>query len=387
MNTPAQTQGGAPGDAMMFADMVAGCDEGKPLCVDLELSGLERLLLQRNDLVGKMLMRSRRRGLRLWDYEQMVGWAAFMCITRGLSHATVANYLDAVGLLAEWLNARQSGLESVTAGEVEKWLRDLTLVNREKARTRSLKLSAVRQYYAWREMNGDGINPVRSLPGPKREEYAPEKYTTKHLQAMFRSCDVGDPQGLRDLTILMFAHATGARREEIVKLNLQQVTLKTRVGSVLFQGKGSKHRVVGFEGPVVGMLREWMMVRDSLHVVDHDALFVGVGARTRGERLRASGLDRVIDRATIAAKVGGMRCGLHRMRVTFATDMYDAGIDLERIRQLMGHNDINTTRKYISVSNTQLSTRMSSKRQKELLGVDVDELPIWFRQRLQQRGR
>ena len=66
-------------------------------------------------------------------------------------------------------------------------------------------------------------------------------------------------------------------------------------------------------------------------------------------------------------------------RVTFATALYDDGTDIERIRIVMGHESIETTRGYLAVSNRQRSVRLAPTRQHAALGTAPAGMPRWAR--------
>ncbi|HSX64295.1 MAG TPA: site-specific integrase, partial [Pseudoxanthomonas sp.] len=71
--------------------------------------------------------------------------------------------------------------------------------------------------------------------------------------------------------------------------------------------------------------------------------------------------------------------GIHRFRVTFATQLYDDGADIETIRALMGHESIETTRRYLAVSERARRTRLSADRQHRVLGTKPTGTPLWAR--------
>jgi integrase/recombinase XerD len=63
--------------------------------------------------------------------------------------------------------------------------------------------------------------------------------------------------------------------------------------------------------------------------------------------------------------------------VTFATQLYDDGHDIERIAQVLGHESIETTRTYLDVSDRHRRVRLSAMRQHELLGTKPLGMPAW----------
>lgn len=341
------------------------------------------LLRNAGDEVSRVLAVIDRQGLTAEQVGLLERWAGDMRISRGLAPKTVGNYLEAVRRLMEWLNEQQAPLESATAADIESWHRDLYLAQREKVKTRSLRLTAVRQFFEWRERLGMGASPARSIPGPRREKRVARKYTRTQLQRMLAACDLETVIGRRDYSIVMFLLATGARRMELAGLRLDQLELRERVGMVRFEGKGAKERMVSFEGPAVNALRNWLADREGLDVLDEQAVWVGLNGRSKGRTFGPSGLWGVIQRALAAAKLKiEPRMGLHRFRVTFATMLYDeCSYDVRVIQRLMGHEDIDTTMQYIAISDTVLRARMPGAVLAKLTGDNSKDVPLWLQRK------
>lgn len=350
-------------------------------------SQVASLLRSAGDTVTQALNAVDRMGLPREQVEMLEQWAGDLRISRGLSPATTRNYIDAVSRLLFWLNASEIELAAVTPADIEDWHRDLYLEHKEGVKTRSLRLSAVRQFFAWRERNGAGTSPARSVPGPRRERRAAKKYSRVQIQRMLQSCDRTTKMGRRDYSILLFLLSTGARRMEVSALRLDQIEMSDRVGVVRLEGKGSKERVISFEGPTVAALREWLAERDGLDVIDRQAVWIGLSGRGKGKALRDGGLRGVIRRALGAAKLKiEPRMGLHRFRVTFATMLYDeVGYDLRVIQRLMGHEDIETTLQYIAVSDTVQKARMPGSVVAKLTGDHGYDAPLWLKQKRKNR--
>lgn len=311
----------------------------------------------------------------LWDF------AAHVRIVRGLSQNTAALYAHHFAGFLVWLKARGCPLEQVDAVVGEEWQKSLYVDKHLASESRALRLTAARQFFEWREAMGGARNPLRAVRGPKRERRVPRRYSTDDIKAIFASCDRATPVGKRDFALLLTLYATGARREELATLDLDQVELRERVGRVRFRGKGAKERVVPFEGIAVDALKDWLLERDNLALSDRDALWVSMARGDVGRQLDTVGAEQVLARACERARLRGSR-GMHKMRAAFATDLYDAGIDIEHIRILMGHEKIETTRRYIVISDRALKTRMPASRLNELAGVKNNGTPRWFQRKL-----
>lgn len=311
---------------------------------------------------------------------ELWGWAVFLVHVRGLQpNTSVAQYLGTLSRFLAWVRARDEDHADIALNSLDAWQKWLALTKRHGFRWRARQVVAVRSFYDWRHRGGIGPNCAAALAGPKERSGMARKYSTADLQGMARSTAKAKLEAMRhrDIALLLFLFATGARREEVSKLDIHDLHIGQRSGLVRLQGKGAKEREIPFEGPVVEALRSWLLVRDALGFpLDGDALFVGLDARWRGCRMRPQAVER---RVAQWAKLAGLReYGVHRFRVTYATTLYDAGHGIEEIRILLGHESIETTRRYIAVSERARRTRLSADAQHVVLGTRAQAGARWL---------
>lgn len=317
---------------------------------------------------------------------ELLAWAAYLALVRGHRGATtVALYLACLTRFFGWLADEGHDHAKVTLATFDAWQKWLRLTLRHSVKWQGIQVSAVRNFYDWRNTRSMGPNCARDLRVPKDNPKPPRKYTTQQLRGMLQAiAGYDEAERVRDTAIVLFLLATGARREEVTRLNVDDLELGKTTGLVRLHGKGAKERDVPFEGPVVDALREWLLLRESLpYLLDHDAVFVSLAGRVRGGRMVVTAVER---RIRMAARASGMRkgqWGVHRFRVTFATLLYDGdggagGAGIEEIRRLLGHESIETTRRYIDVSERARKTRLSATAQHVALGTRNTSGPRWI---------
>lgn len=313
-------------------------------------------------------------------------WVLWLRISRGLAAATTcARYAEIVGRFAEWVGSRGLDYTALTLSDLDDWAKALVLERRNSASWRRTQLQALRSFYGWRKSRGLGPDVTAGQSGPRRAARAPRKYSRAELKALFAAAKEAKTPliALRNRTLLLFLLTTGARRSEAAGFRLDQVLeLGERSGVVRFFGKGAKEREVAIEGPIVRMLHEWLTERGKLASLD-ETVFVRLDNPTLCAAMSTESIEDVVSRA--AKRAGLASWGVHRFRVTFATRLYDAGVDIERVRILMGHEDINTTRRYIQVSGKMRSIRLKAHEQHDVLGTRPEGMPLWA-QRLEEQG-
>ena len=308
-------------------------------------------------------------------------WCAYLEHVRGFqARSTIATYLRSLMRLQTWARGNDLDFAALTPAQFDGWQKYLAIALGHSPYHRNRQIYAVRSFFAWRSSRGMGPNIAADLRGPREARHVPRKYTVPQLQGMCRAAaDQADPRlQFRDVALILFLLATGARREEVTKVAPGDLHLGARTGLVRLHGKGAKEREVSFEGPVADALAAWLMERERLPDYDPDAVFVtlSLNPRMTGRRLTLQAVDRIITRHARAA--GLKEYGVHRFRVTFATALYDDNVGIEEIRILMGHESIETTRRYLSVSERMRRTRLRADRQHEVLGTRNTAQPRWL---------
>lgn len=340
-----------------------------------------RHLMEESRRFAASMRRVEKRNIPDQAMAEMWLWLAHLIVNDGCRAATTgSSYGRTVGRYLEWAANNGIDFAAVTINELDRWQRWLAIECRNKENWRSQQVRAVRNFYDWRRSRGlADTHLAADLRGPRIKPKPAKKYTDDQLRALFRAITTTPGDGaVRDLAIVLLWLSTGARREEVSTLTLGQLELQRRVGVVRFHGKGSKDRDVPFEGPVVDALHGWLQVREAHpRAQQTDRVFFSLG--TEGE---AGGLGLRTYAYIVAkyAKRAGLReWGIHRFRVTFATQLYDDGTDIETIRALMGHESIETTRRYLAVSERARKTRLSADRQHRVLGTKPTGIPLWAR--------
>jgi integrase/recombinase XerC len=168
----------------------------------------------------------------------------------------------------------------------------------------------------------------------KKEQAALARETEKAINAA--KTETAKAQAVRDRAVIVILLNCGLRISELCDLSTNDMELSDRKGKVIVrQGKGSKKREVPLNTPAREAMKDWMNVR-----VKGDAIFTG----KRGDRLSPSGAYRRL--VALAGQAGIKNLSPHTLRHTFAKNLVDAGIGLERVAALLGHSNLNTTRIY-----------------------------------------
>lgn len=167
---------------------------------------------------------------------------------------------------------------------------------------------------------------------PKYKKVKPAKLSIPGTDEITRLAQACNP--LARLVVYLY-HDSGLRRSEALQLTAQQIHLETWTLDIL--GKGHKWRTV----PITTN-RLHQALEDRLKEIKHQGhLFLNHKTKVPYKDMRKA-ITAAADRAGINRRIYN-----HLFRHTHATNSLDAGLDLETIRENLGHEDIKTTQVYM----------------------------------------
>ena len=190
----------------------------------------------------------------------------------------------------------------------------------------------------------------------------PDKFLTdeesKKLRRMCEEAAIiakskGNQLAVRNRFIIETALGTGLRVSELANLKVDDIHIrKGQYSLTVNNGKGGKHRVVGFNNKLKVLVQEYLDYRKSMS----SYLF----ASERGEKMTRFGVGRVFK--TMAAKAGlDSKHSIHTLRHTYATNLYKAsGYNLRMVQKQLGHSSITTTTVYSDVLNQDLTDALEN---------------------------
>ena len=160
-------------------------------------------------------------------------------------------------------------------------------------------------------------------------------------------------EGRRDHLVLLLLYWTGMRRAELVGLNVEDVDLKG--GELKVTGKRNKQRILPF-GPEVREAISSYLAERAVLVADggedcgprSGALLVYRPSRPKAaayRRITAVKVQSTV-RHYLSLVTTQRKRSPHVLRHTFATVMLNNGADLEAVKELLGHESLNTTEIY-----------------------------------------
>jgi integrase/recombinase XerD len=149
---------------------------------------------------------------------------------------------------------------------------------------------------------------------------------------------------IRDRALILLLLRTGIRIGEALSLTLNDIDLKDKKVH-LYQGeKNSMGRVVYLSNDVYFALKRWLAERDKRR----EAIFYGQGSHAMCYSTARSLFVKYLKKAHLDHKGYTVHC----LRHTFASELLNAGMRIEVLQQLLGHQDIEVTRRYARLTDT-----------------------------------
>jgi integrase/recombinase XerD len=213
--------------------------------------------------------------------------------------------------------------------------------------TVSRKVAAVRGLHRFLVVEEyTAADPTALVETPQRGRGLPKALAVDEVAQLLDAANTGTPLAVRDVALLEFLYASGARVSEAILLD--QIDVDLDESTALVTGKGSKQRLVPLGKYAVDAIRSYYPVRRSLIGDNNDPGAVFVSAR--GRRLTRQAVWQIIKKAAAAAGLDTAEVSPHVLRHSAATHMIEGGADLRTVQELLGHANISTTQVYTRVS-------------------------------------
>jgi site-specific recombinase XerD len=202
--------------------------------------------------------------------------------------------------------------------------------------------SVVRTFCNWlKAQEIKDIVPTDKVPAPRVEQKVPECLTDEELDNLYRYLKAYCSERVQ--LIFQFFLDTGARLSEAVDIDLDDLQLE--YGVVKVYGKGRRERILPLGRRLQMALGEYIEnIRPEIVQDGEEALFV----TQFGARYAREGMATLVKTKLKKIGVKGS-CGPHKLRHTFATNYLRNKGNLEQLRIVLGHRDISTTQRYLTL--------------------------------------
>ncbi|KKN21378.1 hypothetical protein LCGC14_0925950 [marine sediment metagenome] len=280
--------------------------------------------------------------------ETLVQYATYLADS-GKSPHTLRAYTQDLANFAAWFEQTTGEAfdpQAVNPRDITEY-RGFLITRGRKPATVNRRLVALQRFYRWARRRGHVTdNPFDVLEGvhvKQQQGVAPKWLDQKDQNALLRA--VRRKRNSRDLAVVELMLRAGLRVSELAGLRLDDVEMGQRSGKVIVrEGKGGKYREVPLSKEVRRALESYLEIREE---DGSDRLFLG----QRGP-INAPGVQYVVGKYAYQARLEGVTP--HTLRHTFGKNLVDAGVSLDQVATLLGHESLDTVMVYTRPSQQDL---------------------------------
>ena len=276
---------------------------------------------------------------------------------RQVSPHTLKSYRDTFRILVDYLSSRQRRPLAVKDLQVKILLAFLEhLENKNSGRgnspfTRNQRLAAVQSFFKYLLIHEPVFERpakrVLAIPRKRTRLKLPEFLTRKELEAVLAQIDLDGLDGLRDLAILAFLYNPGARAQEAAGAQAAWFDFPRRL--VAITGKGGKTRTTPLWPSTVQLLQLYFQRHRRKPVPGAEESFF---INQRGGPFSRFGLRALVQKhvrraARQCPDLAGRRISTHSFRHTTAVHLLKSKVDLNIIKDWLGHASVKSTERYL----------------------------------------
>lgn len=267
-------------------------------------------------------------------------------------------------------------LSKITAYDIEKFLSFLGNYKDERTNTRvtnseqgkSRKLSAIRSLMKYFERKGVLVgNPTISVEMPKIRSKEIVRLENDEVEEILNVVDSGrgmsgrqlkyqENTKVRDTAIIGLLLGTGIRVSELVGIDTTDVDFDNL--SFVVTRKGGARVILYFSDEVAGMLYDYYILRQANTACpkQEKALFLSL----QNKRITTRAVENIIKKySQISTPLKHITP--HKLRSTFGTRLYRSTGDIYVVADVLGHKDVNTTKRYYAAISDDIRRNASEK--------------------------
>jgi integrase/recombinase XerD len=278
---------------------------------------------------------------------------------RGYSTNTIASYRDAFTLLICYFRDQRHippdklTLERIDAAAITGFLTWLRTSRGNSPSTCNQRLAAIDSFFTWMQTQDPAriacCQNILAIPAAKHDPPAVAHLTVDQTRQLLAAPNRSTRQGRRDATLLATLYDTAARVQELADLTVRGIRLGGPAMAAL-TGKGRKTRHVPIDANTTALLTAYLAEQqlDRPGREDHPVFF-----NQHRAKLSRGGIAWILRKYQARAAdptLVSARLSPHVLRHSRAMHLYEAGVPLPYIRDILGHIDLSTTEIYARAS-------------------------------------
>ena len=250
-------------------------------------------------------------------------------------------------------------LDSITREDIEEYMDYISYYDKEgkeitnEERGKKRKLSCLKSFYKYYYKTEQiKTNPAELVALPKIHEKEIIRLDPDEVAMLLDNVEEGtkltdkemqyhEKTKIRDIALMTLLLGTGIRVSECVGLDINDVDFKNN--GIKIRRKGGYETVIYFGEEVENALLDYLMERKRVIAQEghEEALFLSIQNRRISVRAVEKLVKKYSQTVTSLKKITP-----HKLRSTYGTSLYRETGDIYLVADVLGHKDVNTTRKH-----------------------------------------
>ncbi|MFZ1323444.1 MAG: tyrosine-type recombinase/integrase [Ignavibacteria bacterium] len=268
--------------------------------------------------------------------------------SQDVKDSSKALYKRTISQYFKWIDRNKFKQNEITRAEVLKYKQEL-LESGMSSLTVGSYITVVRKFYEWTEANKLYPNVAKNIKTPRRkQQFKKQSLTDSQAKSLLDHYKNKQFEALRDYAVISLLLRTGLRTVELIRANIEDVTMKEGKRILFIQGKGrdEKDNFVIITGKAFEPIEEYLKTRGAYKV--KEPLFTSVSNNNLGGRLTTRAISKIAKEGLIAIGLNDRNYTAHSLRHTTACSLIRKGVSLEHIQGVLRHSNPATTQIYLS---------------------------------------
>ena len=308
-------------------------------------------------------------------------FASYKSVVQNSSEKTISEYLLDLRIFFRFLLARDKKINpeseefekidisnidleyirNVSTEDIYEFLMYADSIRGNMAAAKSRKLSSIKGFFKYlhtkRMMIDD--NPAINIETPKKKQALPKFLSIEESLSLLDAVknDRESKYRVRDFAIITLFLNCGMRVSELVGIDINDIARDFQ--SLTVTGKGNKQRIVYLNSACREALTDYYNQRTNPKniIANNPALFLS----NRFQRISVKTVQWIVYKYLEIAGLESKHYSVHKLRHTAATLMYQTGnVDVRVLKDILGHEQLNTTQIYTHVSNRSMQEAMEN---------------------------
>lgn len=260
----------------------------------------------------------------------------YLVNVKGKPLSTAKMYLYDVQQMIRFLDSKKIKVQKAKKDDLYKYMTYLA-ERGIKPVTRARQCSSIRVFYSWLNLKH---NPALELCKPKIEKREVMYLNlTESVRLLKLARKKEKRNSCRNLCIITLFLNLGLRLSELVLIDIEDINFDTK--QIKIKGKGGKDRTLYLNEQCLKTINQYRKARKT------GALFLSEQKKRISRRMVEYIVENKVK--TINSKITP-----HKLRHTFATNLYQSGFDIRLLQKILGHENISTTEIYVHVKDEQV---------------------------------